>query len=149
MKRKIRIFTMVVALCLAVCSLAAFAACTKEETPSENMTVTISSEAIELEVGKSQKLTVKIEPTDAMDKNVEWKSSDEKVATVKDGLVTAVAAGEAIITVTSGGKSDSCKVTVKAQDSSGGASSDSGSSDGTDSSGADSTNSADGSGSVA
>lgn len=144
MKRKIRIFTMLLSLCLAVCSLTALAACTKEEMPSENMTVTISDETIELEVGGSQKLTVKIEPTDAADKTVEWKSSDEKIATVKDGLVTAVAAGEAIVTVTSGGKSDSCKVIVKSQDSAGDTSSDTGSGSapgGSDATGSDGTGS--------
>ena len=43
-----------------------------------------------------------------------WKSSDTKVATVDNGLVTAVAEGTATITVTTadGGKTATCEVTV-------------------------------------
>lgn len=112
MQRKIRIFTMALVLALGVCSLAAFASCMKK--PAENVTVTISQKEIQLEVGQSEKLTVSVQPADAADKTIEWKSSDESVATVKDGLVTAIAEGSAVITVTTNQKSDTCKVTVKA-----------------------------------
>jgi len=47
-------------------------------------------------------------------RNVTWQSSDTAVATVTNGLVTAVAGGTATITVTTaeGGKTDTCSVTV-------------------------------------
>lgn len=113
MQRKIKIFTMAMVLALGVCSLVSFTSCMKK--PVEDVTVTISQKEIQLEVGETQKLTVKVEPADAQDKTIEWKSSDESVATVKDGEVTAVAEGEATITVTTNQKSDTCKVTVKAK----------------------------------
>ncbi len=77
--------------------------------------ISLSQESAELEEGETFELTATIEPEDATDKSVEWSSSDEGVATVSEGVVTAVKAGNAIITVKSvdGGKSASCNVTVK------------------------------------
>ena len=43
---------------------------------------------------------------------VVWKSSDESVATVDDGVINAVGAGEADITATAGNKNAVCKVTA-------------------------------------
>ncbi len=51
-----------------------------------------------LGVGETVTLTATVLPENAADKTVTWTSSDDKVATVKDGVVTAVAAGEATIT---------------------------------------------------
>ena len=45
-------------------------------------------------------LTVTFDPAEPTDKTVTWKSSDESVATVADGVVTFVAAGTATITAT-------------------------------------------------
>lgn len=45
-----------------------------------------------------------------------WSSSDKNVATVKDGVVTAVGVGKAEITVKSGTASAKCKVTVSYSD---------------------------------
>ena len=42
-----------------------------------------------------------------------WSSSDETVATVQDGVVTAAGAGTATITAAAGGRKASCKVTVR------------------------------------
>ena len=46
-----------------------------------------------------------------------WISSDETIATVADGVVTALKAGNVTITVTADGKSATCEVTVKAKSS--------------------------------
>lgn len=61
----------------------------------------------ELLVGKTVQLTVEPEA-----ENVEWGTSDAAIATVSDGLVTAVAAGEAEITATIGETELVCGVTV-------------------------------------
>ena len=64
--------------------------------------------------GETLTLTPTVLPGDATDKSVTWTSSDETVATVTDGVVTAVAAGTATITVTTtdGAKTATCTVTV-------------------------------------
>ena len=66
--------------------------------------------------GETLTLTPTVAPGNATDKSVTWSSSDEAVATVTDGVVTAVAAGTATITVTTtdGAKTATCAVTVAA-----------------------------------
>ena len=69
-----------------------------------------------MKIGETLTLTATVTPDDATDKSVTWSSSDDKIATVdEDGTVTAVAEGEAVITVktTDGGYTAECKVTVK------------------------------------
>ena len=75
--------------------------------------VTLSSTELTLAVGETATLTATVGPEDATDKTVTWSVNSEAV-TVDNGTVTAVKAGEATITATCGGKSASCKVTVKA-----------------------------------
>lgn len=69
---------------------------------------------LSLKVGDSHSLTAKIIPSNAGNLNVTWSSDKPEVATVENGLVKAVAQGEATITVTTadGGKTATCKVTV-------------------------------------
>ena len=79
--------------------------------------VTLNKTSLDMKVGDSETLTATVAPTDATNKAVTWKSSNESVATVDDnGKVTAVADGEATITATTtdGEKTAECKVTVKA-----------------------------------
>lgn len=72
--------------------------------------ITLNDATVEVEVGATKALIAKVEPSDAVNKAVEWKSSDEAIATVDTaGRVTGVAEGTATITVTA--KADS-KVSV-------------------------------------
>ncbi|MCI8489168.1 MAG: hypothetical protein HFJ04_02770 [Lachnospiraceae bacterium] len=75
--------------------------------------VTLNSTRLTLGVKETFKLTAKVTPANATDKKVTWKSSNTKVATVKNGKITAKRKGSAKITATAGGKSVTCKVTVK------------------------------------
>ena len=56
-------------------------------------------------------LTATVSPDDASDKTVQWSSDNPSVATVdQNGRVTAVDAGDAVITASAGGFSASCSV---------------------------------------
>ena len=76
--------------------------------------VTLDKNEAALKIGETATLAATVAPADATNKNVSWSSSDEAIATVKDGVVTAVAAGKATITVTTedGQKTANCMVTV-------------------------------------
>ncbi len=78
--------------------------------------VTLSQETLNLETGETATLTATVLPSSAGNKNVTWSSSNEAVATVENGVVTAVGTGNATITVTTvdGGKTATCDVTVTA-----------------------------------
>lgn len=76
--------------------------------------VTIDPAELTLRVGDQATLTATLTPADAVDKTVEWGSTNPSVATVSDGVVTAVAKGTAQIWVkaTAVGLADTCSVTV-------------------------------------
>jgi len=80
--------------------------------------VTVSPTEKSLSVGGTQQLTATISPSNATNKNVTWTSDATSVATVSSGgLVTAVAAGTATITVKSAAdntKKATCTITVTA-----------------------------------
>ena len=79
--------------------------------------VSLNKPSLSLEVGANETLTATVSPDNATDKSVTWNSSAPGVATVSStGVVTAVAAGTATITVTTvdGGKTAKCEVTVTA-----------------------------------
>ena len=67
---------------------------------------------IALVEGESVTLTATVSPDDATDKTVTWSTSDEKVATVENGKVTAISVGTATITAKAGDKTATCVVTV-------------------------------------
>jgi uncharacterized protein YjdB len=76
--------------------------------------VTLDESELSLAVGESATLTPIVAPSNATNKNVSWESSNDAIATVVDGEVTAVAEGTATITVTTedGSKTATCDVTV-------------------------------------
>ena len=76
--------------------------------------VSLNYSELELSVDSSENLLAKVLPTNATNKEVIWSSTNESVATVVDGLVTAISVGEAIIVVETvdGGYQDYCIVKV-------------------------------------
>ena len=62
--------------------------------------ITLSQSAISLAVGGSETITVTATPVGA-DNSVYWSTSDSRVATVSNGVVTAVGKGSATVTATS------------------------------------------------
>lgn len=77
--------------------------------------VTLNSESLTLNIGGSSILTATVSPDNVQDSSVVWSSSNSAVVTVVNGVVTAVAPGNAVITVSTvdGGKTATCHVTVK------------------------------------
>ena len=92
-----------------------------EKTGSGQISVSVAGVSLDkteivLVEGSNQTLTATVEPTNATNKGVTWSSSNNEIATVNNGVVTAVKEGTATITVTTaeGGKTATCKVTVNA-----------------------------------
>lgn len=80
--------------------------------------VTLDRAELTLTEGEAETLTATVRPDNADNRKVTWSSDKTEVATVDGaGKVTAVKAGEAVVTVMTedGGKTASCKVTVKAK----------------------------------
>ena len=75
--------------------------------------IEVAPTTLDLIIGEQSTLTATLTPADATDV-VEWTTSAENVATVKNGVVTAVGAGTATITATAGTVSATCAVTVSA-----------------------------------
>lgn len=73
--------------------------------------ITLDKDTLTIARGETATLTATVEPADTTDKVV-WSSKDDNIATVKDGVVTAVGLGETTITAACGDKTASCKVTV-------------------------------------
>ena len=78
--------------------------------------VTLSQTKLPLLRGATAKLTATVSPTGATNRKVTWSSNNTTVATVENGTVTAVSAGNAIITVTTedGNHTATCSVAVEA-----------------------------------
>lgn len=77
--------------------------------------VTLNRSNLSLEKGQSEPLFATVCPDNASNKDLNWTSSDNNIATVSNGIVTAVGNGSARITATAAdgsGKSASCLVTV-------------------------------------
>ena len=76
--------------------------------------VTLNKTTLTMDIGDEETLTATVAPNNATNKTVTWSSSDNAVATVENGKVTAIAAGTATITAKAGDKTDTCSVTVNA-----------------------------------
>ena len=75
--------------------------------------ISLSHTSSTLAKGESLTLTATITPSNAADNTVTWTSSNSTVATVENGVVTAVAPGTATITARAGDCSTTCKIIVK------------------------------------
>ena len=91
----------------------AFPSCKKDKKVTG---IKISEPTKTIVVGGEFNLTAMVQPANATDKSVVWKSDDTAIATVTDGKVKGIAVGETNITVTTvdGGRKATCKVTVTA-----------------------------------
>ncbi len=105
---------------VALATAAVAVACQKPEQQPEKIAlkgISLNKPAVELAIGAKETLTVKFDPENVTEKpTIEWSTSAPAVATVAEGEVTAVAAGEATITAKAGSFTATCKVTVKGEE---------------------------------
>ena len=73
--------------------------------------IELDQSSLTISVGDSKTLTATLTPANATDM-VTWTSSEEDIATVENGVVTAKAVGETTITATAGDVTDVCTVEV-------------------------------------
>lgn len=94
----------------ATCSITV----SQSTVPVESVSLNKSTDT--LTVGQTDTLAATINPSNATNKNVTWTSSNTSIATVDaNGKVTGVAAGNAVVTVTTtdGNKVAACSFTIK------------------------------------
>ena len=75
--------------------------------------VSLSAVTMTLNESESKTLTATVLPADATDRAVVWSVLPTGFATVANGVVTGIKAGNCTVTATAGGKSASCAVTVE------------------------------------
>ena len=90
---KNRIISIFLVIMLLLSASIAYAA---DPIPVESLT--LSDINLNIPIKKSINLKATIEPKNATNKKIVWTSSDDNIATVKNGKVTAVNFGTAIIT---------------------------------------------------
>ena len=88
------------------------ASCEVTVTPKGVTSIRLDKGAASLNIKDVLTLVATVEPADADDKTLTWTSSDESVATVDNGKITAVGKGSAVITASIGTLKVSCNVTV-------------------------------------
>lgn len=103
-----------VLILFAVCGVSFFSACTKEDESSLNG-ISFEKDEISLTVGDTCRLEVILSPSDA-EADLEWDSSAPDIASVQDGLVTALASGNTTITVSSGELMAQCSISVSEEE---------------------------------
>ena len=88
------------------------------ETPHVSVeSVNLNENSITIEEGKTKTLIATVMPENATNKNIDWSSTDESVATVKNGVIEGKGPGKTTVTVTTVDKElkASCEVTVEAK----------------------------------
>ena len=74
--------------------------------------VTISKTEAQIEIGKQLSLTASVTPSNATPSTARWSTTDDAVATVSNGIVTAIGVGECDIVATCIDKQAVCHVKV-------------------------------------
>ena len=110
-------------LALSAIAMVAFTSCEPTDNPGGNnggngddtvvSVVKVAPETLLMSVGQTEKLSATVTPAPTTAVTFVWTSDDEEVATVKNGIVTAVAPGTANIVVSAEGCTpDTCLVNV-------------------------------------
>ncbi len=97
-----------------------YACSPKEELPDKPSTptdvkvtgISLNQTSVSLSIDETFKLDAILSPANATNNSVTWSSSDPSVVAVSNGMIKGLKIGTATITVTAGGKTASCKVSV-------------------------------------
>ena len=93
-----------------------FAACGGDDGVSTTVPVSgikLDKSSLSLEIGEKATLTATIAPADATNKSITWSSANQNIATVNNGVVSGVAAGETTITAKTNDGGFTASATVK------------------------------------
>ena len=93
-----------------------FAACGGDDGVSTTVPVSgikLDKSSLSLEIGEKATLTATIAPSDATNKSITWSSANQNIATVNNGVVSGVAAGETTITAKTNDGGFTASATVK------------------------------------
>lgn len=93
----------------AIVAAFSFVGCNETTQTTEEVSIVLNPTELLMSVGESQKVNALVKPEGT---TVTWSTDAEEVATVNNGIVTAVGAGTAIITATAGEVKATCTVTV-------------------------------------
>ncbi len=76
--------------------------------------IQLDKSTLELKIGGSENLSATILPKNATSPRISWKSEDETIATVSEGVITGIAEGQTVIIATCQEKEARCTVNVSA-----------------------------------
>ena len=83
---------------LIACAITILVSCKEEPVPIAVSSITLDSTSMTLIEGETQTLAATISPSNAENQKVLWSSNNSSVASVKDGVVSAIKVGTATIT---------------------------------------------------
>ena len=110
MRKKATSFIKALSLFLIMTAIFTMSAACKNEDKVIVNSISLDVETLTLYVGDTAELTALTDPEGVI---LKWSSSDPSIATVDNGTVNAIGEGDAIIEVSSGGKTAQCEVTVR------------------------------------
>ena len=100
---------------LVTAGLVVFGSCKEVAGPVPVQSITVSANSLDLVPGETAQLSAVAHDAtgDALDRPISWTSSAPAIVTVTNGLISALAPGDATITASAEGKSASLPVTVE------------------------------------
>ena len=98
---------------LLLCVLSTLLGLVSCEPPVVEPTVTINPNTVNLFIGQKDTLEAIVTPEETIITFSVWETSDSKVVTVKDGIITAKSEGSALITLTTNIGTAQCEVNVQ------------------------------------
>lgn len=84
-----------------------------EKVAVESVKIDFEGETVRLFTGTSYALSATVEPQDATDKSLTWAVDDKEIAEIdENGNISALKAGDAVVTVSAGDKNANVKVHI-------------------------------------